>query len=143
MQHKKIAIEIEVEYDIAIGLSGKFDIRTLLFTEYDSLMESEAVIINYRTALKKLGGFSMLTATLTLRDKNDYGWNKPQDVVKSWRYVKRYDEVTFAPWNGHRYEDYAPSDKRSIESRLKELVILANTTYVQQLKEAAKENVAA
>jgi hypothetical protein len=143
MQHKKIAIEIEVEYDIAIGLSGKFEIRTLLFTEYDSLMESEEVITNYRTALKKLGGFSMLTATLTLRDKNDYGWNKPQDVVKSWRYVKRYDEVTFAPWNGHRYEDYAPSDKRSIESRLKELVILANTTYVQQLKEAAKENVAA
>jgi len=143
MQHKKIAIEIEVEYDIAIGLSGKFDIRSVLFTEYDSLLDAEGVIANYRTAIKKLGNFSMLTATLTLRDKNDYGWNKPQDVVKSWSYVKRYDEVTFAPWNGHRYEDYAPSDKKSIESRLKELVTLANTTYVQQLKEAAKENVAA
>jgi hypothetical protein len=137
--HKKIAIEIEVEYDIAIGLSGKFDIRSVLFTEYDSLLDAEGVIANYRTALKKLGNFSMLTATLTLRDKDDYGWNKPQDVVRSWRYVKRYDEVTFAPWNGHRYEDYTPipvsvSDKKAIESRLKDLVAEANSTYIQQLK---------
>ena len=76
----------------------------------------------------------MLTATLTLRDKDDYGWNKPQDVVRSWRYTNRYDEVSFAPWNGRRYDDFAPSTKKSIESRLKDMVAEANTTYIQQLK---------
>lgn len=143
MQHKKIAIEIEVDYDIAIGLYGKFEVREVIWTQHNDLMESESLIAKYRTALKKLGNFTMLTATLILRDANDYGYAKTQDLVKSWRYVNRYDEVTFAPWNGHRYEDYAPSNKKSIESRLKDLVILANTTYVQQLKEAAKENAAA
>lgn len=134
---------MEVEYDFHTGLTGKFELRHTIFTEYDSLLDVKEVMTNYRAALKRLGNFKMITATLTLRDKNDYGWHKVQDVVKSWRYVNRYDDVTFAPWNGNMYEEFTPSDKKSIESRLADLVELANKTYIQQLQLAAKENVAA
>lgn len=135
MEHKKIAIEIEIENEMIGGMVGSFVIRDVLFTEYDGLFDSEQIIDKYKTAMKRLTGFTMMTATLTLRNDGDYGYNKAQDVVSSFRYTNRYDEVKYSKWFNNRYENWFLADKKDMTDKLKDMIALANRTYIQALKQ--------
>ena len=130
---KIIKIEILVEKEFATNLYGEFKITDLIFTEYDRLLNFDEIKENYRKALKKLEGFTTITATLLVY--NDGEWKMTSsNIQSSFRYVNRYGDIKMSRWDGYSYPNFLDALGKSILGDIKELVDKGNRTYIELIK---------
>ena len=135
MKSKTIKIEIEIEREFQTGLFGKMEIREMIFTDYSHLLDFETILNNYKFALKKLDGFTMLTATLMVYNSNSWT-SHDQEIISSFRYVNKYNEVKKSRLNGNCYNDFQENSLKNILPDIKEMVEKGNKKYIELLKEA-------
>lgn len=133
MKTKVIRLEINIESEICLGMSADFTISDIIFTEYSTLLDYDKFAENYKTAMKKLGKFTMLTAQLSVYDKGDYMLSSKQ-FISSFRFVNRCDEYTMSRWNGDSYNNFQPSTKNDILKMVKELVEKGNQKYIELIR---------
>jgi hypothetical protein len=130
---KIIKIEILVEKEFATNLYGEFKITDLIFTEYDRLLNFDEIKENYRKALKKLEGFTTITATLLVY--NDGEWKMTSsNIQSSFRYVNRYGDIKMSRWDGYSYPNFLDALDKSILADIKELVEKGNRKYIELIK---------
>jgi len=135
MKSKTIKLEIEIEKEFQTGLRGKMEISEMIFTEYSHLLDFEAILNNYKFALKKLDGFTMLTATLMVYNSNSWTIHD-QEILSSFRYLNRYHEVKKSRLNGNSYNDFQENNLKNILPDLKEMTEKGNRKFIDLLKEA-------
>ena len=135
MKSKTIKIEIEIEREFQTGLFGKMEIREMIFTDYSHLLDFETILNNYKFALKKLDGFTMLTATLMVYNSNSWT-SHDQEIISSFRYVNKYNEVKKSRLNGNCYNDFQENSLKNILPDIKEMVEKGNRKFIDLLKEA-------
>ena len=133
-KHKTISVNIQIESEITIGLRAEFSISDVIFTEYDRLLNYEEIRDNIRLAIKKAGNYKMLTATLGIRNANEYGYNA-NNIESSFRIINRYDEVTMSRWNGDSYNNFQPFNAKEMMSLVKDLVDRGNKKYIEFIKQ--------
>lgn len=133
MKTKVIRLEINIESEICLEMRADFTISDIIFTEYSTLLDYDKLAENYKTAIKKLGKFTMLTAQLSVYDKGDYMLSSKQ-FISSFRFVNRYNELTMSRWNGDCYNDFQPSTKNDILKMVKELVEKGNQKYIELIR---------
>jgi hypothetical protein len=132
MKDKTIRIEFHIENEFGGGMTAEYKVYDIIFTRYDSLFSYDALLDNIKIALKKLGSFTMLTATLSVKNDGDYYSNA--DIESSFRFVNRYGELKFTRLIGNQYYDFQPSDKKEIFKMVKDLVEKGNKKYIELLK---------
>lgn len=135
MKSKTIKLEIEIEKEFQTGLYGKMEIREMIFTEFSNLLNFEAILNNYKLALKKLDGFTMLTATLMVYNSNSWTIHD-QEILASFRYLNRYQEVKKSRLNGNCYNDFQENNIKNILPDIKEMLEKGNRKFIDLLKEA-------
>lgn len=129
----KVKIEIEIEKDLQTGFSGKFRIVDMLFTSFSTQLNPEFMLNNVKTALKKLGGFDMITAHLIIQPENEYMLTNDQ-ICKAFRFVVRNGEIMHSPLHGNKFDDWKPSSAQAVNTSIKELVNLANVKFIDILR---------
>jgi len=135
MKRKTIKIEIEIEKEFQTGLFGKMEIREMIFTDYSHLLDFDTILNNYKFALKKLDGFTMLTATLMVYNSDSWTIHN-QEILSSFRYLNKYQEVKKSRLNGNCYNDFQENNLKNILPDLKEMVEKGNRKFIDLLKEA-------
>ena len=116
-------------------MRADYTISDVIFTEYSTLLDYEKLAENYKSAMKKLGNFSMLTGQLSVYDKSDY-MRSTNQIESSFRFTNNYSEVKMSRWNGDSYNNFQPSEKGEILKMVKELVEKGNRKYIELIKEA-------
>jgi len=135
MKNKTIKLEIEIEKEFQTGLYGKMEVREMIFTDYSHLLDFDTILNNYKFALKKLDGFTMLTATLMVYDSNSWT-SQDQEIISSFRYINKYNEVKKSRLNGNSYNDFQENNLKNILPDLKEMTEKGNRQFIDLLKEA-------
>ena len=135
MKTKVIRLELLIESNISIGMRAEYTISDIIFTEYSTLLDYEKLAENYKSAMKKLGNFSMLTGQLSVYDKNDY-MRSTNQIESSFRFTNNYNEIKMSRWNGDSYNNFQLSEKSEILKMVKELVEKGNRKYIELIKEA-------
>lgn len=130
-----IKVEIEVENQIKLGLSGEYRVNDMVFTdlEYSTReLNAEELIANLKAATKSLKGFKMLTITLYAYDRNDYTTRNKS--IASCRFICDHNEVKMSKINFNKYDNFQKAHKKDIDKVLRAYVEQGNTMY-HQLKQ--------
>lgn len=123
-----LKISIEIEKEFTTGLKGSFNVTDMIFSDYSKILTSEELIRNTKTALKKLEGFTMLTISFTMNEYN----NSQEKTQQTVRYVNKYgEEITRSLFNGEKYYNFLPSDKKIIFKDINMLVNILNEKYIE------------
>ena len=130
---KTIRIEIAIEKEFTNGLRGEMIVSDMIFTDYSHLFKIDDILANYKIAIKKLEGFTMLTATSLVYESGNY-LRSNQDIISSFRYVNRYGEVKRSNFNGDSYNNFVETDVKTIISSIKEMVEKGNNQFIEILK---------
>lgn len=130
---KTIKIEINIEKEFQTGLRGEMFISDMIFTEYSHLFNFDDILKNYKLAIKKMEGFTMLTATLLVYDSGNYQINN-QNIISSFRYTNKYNEVKKIRLNENSYNDFIEDDIKNILPSIKEMVDKGNKEFIEILK---------
>lgn len=136
MKNKIVKLEIEIENEFKCGLRGKMEIVEMIFTDYSHLLDVETILENYKFALKKLNGFTMLTASLLIYE-DGYYQNRDKEIVSSFRYTNKYGEVKKSRLNGNCYNNFFDTSAKSINLDIKEMVEIGNRKFIDILKKSA------
>ena len=131
--NKVISINIQIEAEFSIGLRADFNVSDTIFTDYDRLLNFEEIQSNIKTAIGKVKTYKMLTATLTIRNQGEYGYNA-MNIESSFRILNRYDEYTMSRWNGDSYNDFQSFNAKQMMSLIKDLVDRGNKKYIEFIK---------
>ena len=130
---KTIKIEINIEKEFQTGLRGEMCISDMIFTDYSHLFNFDDILKNYKLAIKKMEGFTMLTATLLVYDSGNYQINN-QNIISSFRYTNKYNEIKKSRLNGNSYNDFIEDDIKNILPSIKEMVDKGNKEFIEILK---------
>ena len=91
------------------------------------------ILKNYKLAIKKMEGFTMLTATLLVYESENYQINN-QNIISSFRYTNKYNEVKKSGLNGNSYNNFIEDDIKNILPSIKEMVDKGNKEFIEILK---------
>lgn len=127
--NKIVKIEIRIENEFNLMLRAEFVVTDLIFTKHDSLLNYKKIVDNYRKAIRKSEGFSMLTATLLVYNEGECG--RSQNIESSFRYVHRHAEVKKSMFNGCSYNNFVEADKNNVRADIKKLVEAGNKKYLE------------
>lgn len=133
----KLLIEIEQRTKLGLNISGKFDVNNLLFSEYNSLLNSEDIIMDVKKCLRLLKGFSMLTIRLT--EGEEYS-SYPKEI-NSVRFTNNYGEIKMAhAVNGEAYyQNWDAAKVNHIYENIRELTRNANSRQAQKIADRVTE----
>ena len=131
--NKVIKIKIEVENESQRGnYQTHFTLTEMLFTDYNNLFNSEAMMQNFKDMMKHSKGFTMLTATLF---KYKEGYSQQEDTVSSFRFCKKYDELTCSNLKGNKFDNWFTTNEKLIASKVMDMINAGNTLFIETLKE--------
>ena len=130
---KIIKIQINIENQFGSGFRGEMDIHDMIFTEYTSLLNYDHLLDCYKKAIKKLNGFSMLTATLLTYEEGMYRL-KDMNTIKSFRYTNDYGEVKRSELTDDCYNNFVEDSIKTILPSIKHLVERGNKEFIELLK---------
>jgi hypothetical protein len=128
---KIVKVEIAIANEFNIMLRTEFVVTDLIFTNHNSLLNYKKIVENYRKAIRKSEGFSMLTGTLLIYNAGEYG--RRESIELSFRYTHRYAEVKKSAFNGYSYNNFVEADIKNILTDIKELVEAGNKKYLESI----------
>lgn len=144
---KILKIEVEIEGKSQQNLRGKFEAYQMIFTDYETLFDYDAIAAAVKKAMLKLGGFEMLTMQLTVQNENEYPITV-KNIKRSHRYVTRghieadkyVDGIEKADMTADgSYQVWNVKDKKDIFESLRYMVDQGNRTFIELLKVAAEQ----
>jgi hypothetical protein len=136
MKNYKVVLEIEIENNHQVGITGKFNLSDMLFTDLDRReMDSTILVLNARRFIKLLNGFSSITVTSLFKGSGDFSSAKIEDVIKSVRFVSDLREIKSSEFDGHKYNNYQVCDQKFLYDTIKELCLLADAKMASIIDE--------
>ncbi len=137
-----ITLEILIENREDINFSVTYEIKESIHDKYSWCFRYNDIQDLVKKSLKKIGHFTTLTATISVKTDDDCIPYGRTHILESFRYINTYSGLKFCKLVDDMYPDFTPSEKKTIYPNIKRLVETANTKFIEILRDNAKQTAA-
>jgi hypothetical protein len=130
-------ISISIEQDWGSNYSAEFRVFECIFSTYDRLIDADIFTATLKDALKRSGGFKMLTIDVT----HGNSYDTRRETKASYRFTKDYaGEIKMSvasPQTSWHFQEWHNAVLKDVYKYTRVCIDVANMVYLKSVRESA------
>jgi hypothetical protein len=135
MKETTTRLVVTINQEWGSNYSAEFKVTEVLFSTYDRLIDADMFVQTIKDALKRSGGFKMLTIDVTQGES----WGMGRKMIASYRFTTDYaGEVKVSMASEHtnwHFNEWHHAVVKDVQKYTRVCVDVANKVYIQSVRE--------